>query len=108
MSVSPERRFPWARYLYLLCGIVVVAALPLLSVLFTYAVAGMAGCSVNEARVQPCMIMGMDWGALLYATGVLGWLMLASIPLGAMALLALLVIYLVHYLWWRRMKDPAP
>ena len=30
------------------------------------AIAGLAGCQLNEAGIHACQIMGSDWGLLLY------------------------------------------
>ena len=35
--------------------------------------------------VHPCIIAGHDYGQLLYTLGVLGWLMLLTLPAGAFA-----------------------
>lgn len=98
----PKHRFPWRAYLIALVLIVLFAAAPFLSVYFTYAVADAHGCTVNEATVHPCIVWGSDWGELLYFTGVMGWFMLATIPLGGGALIVWLVLLLIHYLAWRR------
>ncbi len=99
--MSPGK-FPWHIYLVILVVIVLFAAAPFLSVLFTYAIADANNCVVNEATVNPCMVMGADWGELLYFTGVMGWFMLVTIPLGGGALIVWLVILLIHYLAWRQ------
>ncbi len=98
-------RFAWRTYLIVLAVILLFAAAPLLSVYFTSLVADANGCVVNEATVHPCLIFGMDWGGLLYFTGVMGWFMLATIPLGGGALIVWLVMLLVHYFAWRRKAE---
>jgi predicted MFS family arabinose efflux permease len=95
-------RFPWRNYLVILVVIVLFAAAPLISVYFTYLVADSHGCTVNEATIHPCIVLGADLGGLLYVTGVMGWFMLATIPLGGGALIVWLVILLIHYLAWRQ------
>ena len=102
------RRFPWGAYLVALVVIVLFAAAPVLSVYFTYLVADAHGCTVNEASIHPCLVMGGDWGGLLYFTGMMGWFMLATIPLGGGALIVWFVILLIHYFAWRRgQKAPS-
>jgi hypothetical protein len=53
--------------------------------------------------------MGTDIGGLLYFLGMMGWFMLATIPLGAMAVLAWLVVLVIHYLAYRAANtNPGP
>jgi hypothetical protein len=94
--------FPWRRYLGYGALILLLSVFPLLSVLVTSAIASIGGCQVNEAFVQPCVILGIDLGGLLYGMGVLGWLMLVTLPAGAIALAALVVMLALHLLAWRR------
>lgn len=108
MSEDRPVRFPWWIYWLFLAAIAVFALWPVASVYFTYLVADAHGCAVNEAYVQPCMVLGSDWGGLLYATGVMGWFMLATLPLGGGALLVWLVILVIHRLAWGRMQQGAP
>lgn len=99
---SPARRY---RNLWWLFGtslfvILGVALLPVASVAVAGLVAEAAGCTLNEARAHPCVIAGLDWGGLLYTMGVLGWLMLATIPIGG-ALLAFWAVALLFCIGWR-------
>ena len=48
-------------------------------------IANSHGCKVDEGSVHPCIINGKDYGQLLYTLGVLGWLMLVTIPGGLFA-----------------------
>ncbi|SMQ85972.1 hypothetical protein SAMN06295905_3268 [Devosia lucknowensis] len=95
-------KFHWTVYLVILAVIVLFAAAPFLSVLFTYAIADANNCVVNEATTHPCLVLGMDLGGLLYFTGLMGWFMLATIPLGGGALIVWFVLLLIHYLAWRQ------
>ncbi|MEW6422889.1 MAG: hypothetical protein AB1511_14395 [Deinococcota bacterium] len=70
---------------------------PLLSALFAAAVASANGCALDEGSIHPCVIAGWDAGRLLYSFGVLGWLELLTLPLGAAAGAAVLVVWLL----WR-------
>ena len=97
-----QGRFPRKAYAIAFAAIVLIAAAPLLSVLFTYFVADANGCIVDEGSVHACMIGGSDWGETLYFTGMMGWFMLATIPLGGGALIVWFVLLLIHYLAWRR------
>ncbi|WJH39875.1 hypothetical protein N7E02_24720 [Aliirhizobium terrae] len=60
------------------------------------AIADAAGCQLDESRTYPCVIGGTDYGETLYGLGVLGWLMLITIPYGAAALGLWLIILVVH------------
>jgi hypothetical protein len=48
------------------------------------------------------MVMGSDWGELLYGMGVMGWFMLATIPVGLFVLGGWLVALIAHRIAWRR------
>ncbi|HEV7277845.1 MAG TPA: hypothetical protein VGN80_16315 [Devosiaceae bacterium] len=99
-----RRRFPWLVYLLLLVLILLVALAPVISVAVAGFIAEANGCVLNEGNIHPCLVNGEDVGGTLYTMFVLGWFMLASLPLGAMALLLLLVVFLVHLLFWRRQR----
>lgn len=101
-SGAVQRRFPWLGYGIICAVILLLTLLPLFSVLFTAAVAEANGCQVDEGSAHVCMVMGQDWGELLYFTGVMGWLMLATFPLGGGALIVWLIVLTIHRLAWRR------
>lgn len=79
---------------------------PVGSVLIAGTVANTFGCKVDEGSVHPCLIGGKDYGQLLYTLGVLGWLMLVTLPIGLLALLVWSAILLIHYRTWRK-RDVA-
>ena len=60
--------------------IVLVALAPIGSVVACGLIANTYGCKVDEGSVHPCIIGGHDYGELLYSLGVLGWLMLVTLP----------------------------
>ena len=107
MRASGPARFPWLAYAIAFAVILLLALAPLGSVYFTYLVADANGCTVNEATIHPCMVWGADWGGLLYFTGMMGWFMLASIPLGGGALIVWFVILLIHYFAWRQKRGTS-
>ncbi|GMA15739.1 hypothetical protein E5F05_06160 [Deinococcus metallilatus] len=74
---------------------------PLLSVLVASAVATANGCALDEGSIHPCVIAGWNAGGLLYTLGVLGWLMLLTLPVGAVVGAVGGVLWLV---WWGRRK----
>ena len=84
--------------------IVLVAALPLISVLISTGIAGALGCQVDEAAVHPCPFMGIDLGEMLTLMFILGWLGLVTLPLGVIALAVWLIIFLMTFVCWRRRR----
>ncbi len=92
-----RRRFPWILY-----WIVLVALAPVGSVVACGVIANAHGCRVDEGSVHPCMINGKDYGQLLYTLGVMGWLMLVTLPAGALAFVLWLVVLIIHRTNWRR------
>lgn len=69
--------------------VLAVSLLPLLGVVVAGSAANALGCTVNEAAVHPCPFLGMDIGGLLNFLGVMGWLMLVTLPIAAAAVLIL-------------------
>ena len=57
-------------------------------------------CQLDEGSVHPCIVNGRDMGEQLYGMGLMGWLMLVTIPTGLLALAAygaiLLAVWLVR------------
>ncbi len=96
------KRFPWIRYGIVLALIVLVALSPIFSVVLCGVIANAAGCKVDEGSVHPCIIAGHDYGQLLYTLGVLGWLMLVTLPGGAFAFAIWVVALVVHRSKWRQ------
>src|SRR6058998_1707026 len=65
-------------------------------------IANTYGCRVDEGSVHPCIINGKDYGQLLYTLGVLGWLMLVTIPGGLFAFVIWLIVLILHRASWRK------
>ena len=53
------------------------------------------------------MINGKDYGELLNTMAVLGWLLLLTIPLGALAGAVWLIVLILHRAKWRK-RAAAP
>jgi hypothetical protein len=102
MNANPNRRFPWILYLLALVVIFGFAFAPIGSVLVCGAIANAYGCKVDEGSVHPCIIKGQDYGHLLYTLGVLGWLMLVTLPAGLLAFVIWLIILILHRERWRK------
>jgi hypothetical protein len=82
----------------LLIGYVVIALVagwPLLSVALASGIASWNGCELHDGFRNPCIVNGADIGGTLYSMGVLGWFMLATIPLGIIAFLVWTTAWLV-------------
>lgn len=104
-------RGAWLVMWLLLAAILLFATAPLISVAIAGMIAEANGCTLHEGFVNPCIVGGVDWGSTLYALGVMGWFMLATIPIGAIALAAWLVaavVLLVIGYRRRRAAPPAP
>src|SRR5216110_132831 len=85
MNSKPHDRFAWMWYLLALFVIFGFAFAPIGSVMLCAAIANAYGCKVDEGSMHPCIINGQDYGQLLYTLGVLGWLMLVTLPAGLFA-----------------------
>jgi hypothetical protein len=98
----PSRKFPWLIYLIVLAAILAVALAPVGSVVVAGLIAKSHGCQLDEGGVYPCVIGGTDYGTTLNTMFGLGWLMLLTLPVGALAVLAWAVVLVIHRIRWRR------
>jgi len=92
-------------YVFVLACLGLFAVAPLLCALAAGWVANLAGCPLDEGDVHPCLILGWDAGPILYQLGVLGWFMLATIPVGTALMLAVSLVLVVQ-LVSRFMRKP--
>ncbi len=102
VNAKPNRRFPWILYLLVLVVIFAFAFAPIGSVMLCGVMANAYGCKVDEGSVHPCIINGQDYGHLLYTLGVLGWLMLVTIPGGLLAFVIWLIVLILHRASWQK------
>ncbi|MCA2012806.1 hypothetical protein [Pararhodobacter sp. CCB-MM2] len=67
---------------------IALGLLPVLGVVLSSGIAEVAGCALNEGGVQPCVILGLDWGPVLAFLFVGGWFFFLTAPvaLGGMLL----------------------
>ena len=86
--------------------ILLLAFSPFLGAMAAGTVAQAFGCQLDEGSIHPCVVNGRDIGDTLYTFGVLGWLGLATIPIGLALLGIYLVIAILYYLvkWYRRSR----
>ena len=96
MNGKPHKRFPWIWYLLVLLLIFAFAFAPIGSVMLCGAIASAYGCKVDEGSVHPCIINGQDYGHLVYTLGVLGWLLIVTLPAGVFAFVIWLIILILH------------
>jgi len=75
--------------------IVLIGALPLVSLLSAVAVTSLYGCALDEGSVHPCLVLGHDLGELFYAMAVSAWLMFFTLPAAALALVVWLIVIIV-------------
>jgi hypothetical protein len=85
-----KRRMIWA-----LAMILLFAALPVVSLLLAVLFATAFGCQLDEGSVHPCVVLGLDFGDLLYPMAVGGWFVMFTVPLAGLALLVWLVVLVV-------------
>jgi hypothetical protein len=83
-------------YGFSLLGILILGLFPALSAGTAGLIADGAGCTLNEGSIHACLVGGVDLGDTLYAMFVLGWLMLATIPLGAILLACWAAVLCIH------------
>ncbi len=96
----------WIVMWIVLAVILLVAVAPLVSALTAGWIAAANGCALDEGSVHSCIVNGKDIGQTLYTFGVMGWLMLATIPLGGLAVLIWLVVAAIMLAAGRRKALP--
>jgi hypothetical protein len=64
----PKRMMIWALALILLFG-----AFPLLTLVSAVLFASTFGCQLDEGSIHPCIVLGLDFGGLVYPMTVGGW-----------------------------------
>ncbi len=107
LAPPAPKPFPWWIYLIAFVLIVLLASLPVISVAVASFIAEANGCSLHEGFVQPCLVGGEDWGQTLYAMGMMGWFMLATIPLGGIGLVVWFLALAFHLFLRSRRFQPS-
>lgn len=83
---------------------IVVAVLPLLVTMVAGLIATMLDCQLDESGTSVCMLGSLDIGGELSKLGIVGWLSLITIPIGALAALLSVFVSLAgfsRYAWTR-------
>jgi hypothetical protein len=99
--MSKERRTS-TRLALSLALIVVFAILPLALAIAASTFGASMGCRVDEAGFYPCLVLGQDVGGALGAMFVSGWFVFFTLPLGALAALAWLVVAVAIFIRRKR------
>lgn len=60
------------------------------------------GCTVHEGFANPCIVDGVDIGERLYTLGVMGWLLLATLPVFVAIALLWVVVEIARWVMRRR------
>ena len=99
-----KKNFPWIVYAIVLALILMMASAPIGGLVLAGVIANANGCQLDEGSSHPCIIGGTDYGDTLYTLGVLGWMMLLTLPAGAVAGIVWLVVLLVHRSGWKERR----
>jgi len=67
-----------------------------------FAITGLTDCDLHEGFATLCIVLGTVMGDIQQTLGVMGWFGPMTLPIGARALLVLLVIFLNHPVLHRR------
>lgn len=97
-------RRAWLWHIPALTLLVGLLFLCVLCVVFASIFADVAGCQVDEARPQPCIVAGRDWGGLLATVSTIRFLLLVTAPIILVSLLPYAPIVLR---WWRQRRDAS-
>lgn len=90
----------WFRFVI---GLALVGCLaPLASTALAGAIAEVHGCRLHEGFANTCMIGGADWGQTLYTMGMMGWFMIATLPIGATLVALWIAVELIRAVRVRR------
>jgi hypothetical protein len=76
--------------------ILAFALWPVASISLAQWIANAHGCLLHEGAVNPCVVAGGDRGATLYTMFSMGWFMIATLPLGACALMIWAIFAIIY------------
>ena len=84
-----------AKYLRIAALLLAFAVAPV-AISFTSAlIASLLGCSVDEGLPHQCLVFGVDLGAMFYMLGTFFWFMMFTIPIAAIGLICVAVMWVV-------------
>ena len=87
---------------------VIVAVLPIVSMITAGVIANAFGCALDESGTSSCPTPVGDIGELLSMMGLFGWLVFFSVPIGVLGLLIALIVFVVALLLGRRKAPETP
>jgi hypothetical protein len=81
---------------------------PVAALTYVAYMANRYGCTVHEGFVNPCIVEGVDIGARLYALGMTGWLLLATLPVFVAVAALWIVVEVARWVAARRRASSLP
>jgi hypothetical protein len=69
---------------------------PLVSLLLASTIANIGDCTLHEGYVNPCNILGLELGGILYGMGMAGWYLIVSIRWGLLGLLLGITLFIAE------------
>jgi len=93
----------WPTFILFIASVAFGVA-PLISVIIAGTLASSHGCTLHEGDVNPCVILGYDFGQLLYTMGMMGWFMFLTVPVAIYGIGSSLVMTVVVFFTRRRKR----
>lgn len=75
-------------------AVAIIGLLPAVSVVLAGLIASANGCILHEGFANPCVVLGIDLGEILYSMGVMGWIAILTVPAALLAI-AILVLDMI-------------
>lgn len=88
-------RRAWILHTLVVLFILMLGLLPVVSMAIASTIANANDCTLHEGFVNPCVINGTDYGETLYTMGMMGWFLIATIPLAVLAALLYIAVVVV-------------
>lgn len=64
-----------------------IAIFPAIPTLLAALIADANNCVLHEGFKNPCVVLGLEMGDILYSMGAFAWLLFFSVPVGVLGLL---------------------
>jgi hypothetical protein len=91
-----KNMFQTIKPIYIYWAIIVYSLIPLASSTAAFAIAKIAGAKLNEGSPNPCIILGYDFGNILYSMLGFGWLFLFTLPTGFILLIIFTTLLVIR------------
>lgn len=95
-----KHMFKTVKPFYIYWAIIAYSLTPFASSTAAFAIAKIAGATLNEGGPNPCIIFGYDLGHILYSMLGFGWLAFFTLPTGFI----LLIIFTIFLSIWNAKK----